>query len=213
MDGYSDHVVAAMANLRDGSLFNWTVIPTLVLVMYIYATEVERRNWNVLFAGLAFWGMDWFNEIWNGLVLHFTGYAPCWAAPGDTAYLILVGLNIEICMMFAFMGIMGAKMLPRDKHLKILGVPNRLFLAVNLSIGCVIIELFLNAVDALTWDWWWWSAKMPIPIFLFGYLHFYLIAYWVHDMDDVRRQARTVGAIFAFDAVCLILFGPVLGWI
>ena len=57
------------------------------LVVYIYAVEVERKNWNLFFAGLAFWGMDWFNEIWNGLVFHFNGYAPVWGAPGKTAYL------------------------------------------------------------------------------------------------------------------------------
>ena len=61
------------------------------LVVYIYAVEVERKNWNLFFAGLAFWGMDWFNEIWNGLVFHFNGYAPVWGAPGKNAYLILIG--------------------------------------------------------------------------------------------------------------------------
>jgi hypothetical protein len=203
----------ALGNLRDGSHFSWTVIPVLVLVFYVYAVEVERRNWNVLFAGLAFWGMDWFNETWNALVFHWTGYAPVWAAPGHSAFLILIGLNIEICMMFAYMGIMAAKMLPRDPARRILGINNRLFLAVALSIGCVVVELFLNAVNALTWDYWWWSARCPVPIVIFGYLHFFLVAYWVHDMRDVRRQARTVGIIYAFDAACLTLFGPVLGWL
>jgi uncharacterized BrkB/YihY/UPF0761 family membrane protein len=81
------------------------------------------------------------------------------------------------------------------------------------SAACVIVEIFLNAVDALTWDYSWWSAKSPIPIFLFGYLHFFLVAYWVHDMQSVRSKAITVGAIFAVDAACLIVFGAVLGWI
>jgi hypothetical protein len=39
-------------------------------VVYVYANDIERRNWNLVFAGLAFWGMDWLNEIWNGLVFH-----------------------------------------------------------------------------------------------------------------------------------------------
>jgi len=209
----SEFTQQGLANLRDGSHFNWMVVPILVLVFYVYSVEVERRNWNVLFAGLAFWGMDWFNEIWNSLVLHFTGYAPVWAAPADSAFLILIGLNIEISMMFAYMGIMGAKMLPRDPASRILGLPNRVFLAVTLSIACVVVEIFLNAVNALTWDYWWWSARCPFLIVIFGYLHFFLVAYWVHDMRDVRRQARTVGAIYTFDAGCLVLFGPVLGWL
>lgn len=203
----------AMRNLRDTSHFEWYVIPILVLVFYIYSVEVERRNWNVLFAGLAFWGMDWFNEIWNALVFHFTNYAPVWAAPGDTAYLILIGLNIEISLMFAFMGVMAAKSLPRDRSMRILGIPNRWFMGIAFSALCVIVELFLNAVDALTWDYAWWSARSPLPILVFGYLTFFVVAFWVHDMPTVRQKARTVAAIYAFDIACLLGFGPILGWI
>jgi hypothetical protein len=203
----------ALENLRDPSLFQWYVIPILVIVVYVYSVEIERRNWSVVLAGLAFWGMDWFNEIWNALVFHFTRYAPMWAAPADTAYLILIGLNIEICLMFAVLGVLATKTLPRDRHAKILGIPNRWFLAVALSAAAVVVELFLNAANALTWDWWWWSARSPLPILVFGYLHFFVVAFWVHDMPSVRRKLQTVGAIFSFDAVCLVVFGPLLGWI
>jgi hypothetical protein len=65
----SDSARQALAILRDGSQFGWHVIPILLLVLYVYANEIERRNWNVVFAGLALWGMDWFNEIWNALIL------------------------------------------------------------------------------------------------------------------------------------------------
>ena len=94
--------------------FQWYVIPLLAFTLYIYAVEVERKNLNAVFAGLAFWGMDWFNEIWNALVFHFSGFAPVWGAPGDTAFLILIGLNIEICFMFATAGVVFAKILPDD---------------------------------------------------------------------------------------------------
>lgn len=40
-----------------------------------------------------------------------------------------------------------------------------------------------------------------------------LISCWVHDMASVRRKAVTVGAILGFDALCLIAFGVILGWI
>jgi hypothetical protein len=209
----TDAAVQALEILRDGSQFKWYVIPLFAFVVYVYAVEIERRNWNLVFAGLAFWGMDWFNEIWNSLVLHFSGYAPVWGAPGETAYLILVGLNIEICFMFAVAGIVFGKMLPPDPKLKILGIPNRIFLGVANSIFCVIVELWLNAVDALTWDWSWWNARAPILIVLFGYLHFFLVSYWVHDMKTVRSKVITVGAIFGFDIVCILVFGVALGWI
>jgi uncharacterized membrane protein len=203
----------ALSILRDGSQFQWYVIPLLAVVLYLYAVEVERRNWNLVFAGLALWGVDWFNEIWNGLVFHFTQYAPVWGAPGKTAYLILIGLNIEICFMFAVAGIVVAKLLPRDRSLRILGLPNRFFIAVAASVFCVVVELFLNAVDALTWDYSWWNARAPWLIIVFGYLHFFVVAFWVHDMPSVRRKAATVGGIFAADAVALALFAGVLDWI
>ena len=140
----------ALSILRDTSLFQWYVIPLFALVVYVYAVEVERRNWSLVFAGLAFWGMDWFNEIWNGLVFHFTGQAPVWGAPGQTAYLILIGLNIEICFMFAIAGITFSKMLPPDKRTKILGIPNRIAMAIFGSAFCVFVEGLLNVAGALT---------------------------------------------------------------
>jgi len=202
----------ALSILRDASLFQWYVIPLFALVVYVYSVEIERRNWNLIFAGLAFWGMDWINEIWNSLVLHFSGYAPMWGAPADTALLILVGLNIEIMFMFSIAGIAFGKMLPPDPKQKILGLPNRIFFAITNSAFCVIVEIWLNHIGALTWDWRYWSATSPIPIFLFGYLHFFLISYWVHDMKTVRAKAITVGIIFGVAIFGLVVFGA-LGWI
>ncbi|MFH1537804.1 MAG: hypothetical protein ABIH66_02525 [bacterium] len=203
----------AMSILRDAGQFQWYVVPMLAFVMYVYAVEIERRNWNLVFAGLAFWGMDWFNEIWNGLVFHFTNYAPVWGAPDDTAFLILIGLNIEICLMFAVAGVIISKALPENRSLKILGIPNRLFVGLAGSCFCVFVEYFLNAAGALTWDYSWWNAKAPWLIVLIGYLHFHLVAFWVHDMPTIRKKAITVGCIFAFDAVCLIVFAGILRWI
>ena len=71
----------ALSILRDSSQYQWYVIPLFALIVYVYAVEVEKRNWNLVFAGLAFWGMDWFNEIWNGLVFHFTQYGERPAKP------------------------------------------------------------------------------------------------------------------------------------
>jgi hypothetical protein len=175
--------------------------------------EVERKNWNLVFAGLAFWGMDWFNEIWNSLVFHFTGHAPVWGAPGATAYLILIGLNIEICFMFAVAGVTFGKMLPADKRIKILGVPNRLLIAVGGSVFCVFAELLLNSIGALAWDYPWWNAGAPWLIFLIGYLPFFLVSFWVHDMESVRRKAAVLGVIYGVDLLALLVFGGLLGWL
>jgi hypothetical protein len=209
----TESAAQAMEILRNPITFQWYVITLFALIVYVYANEVERRNWSLIFAGLAFWGMDWFNEIWNGLVFHFTNYAPVWGAPGQTAYLILIGLNIEICFMFAIAGVTFSKMLPADKSLKVLGIPNRLLFAILGSIFCVIVELLLNTAGALTWDYSWWNIGAPWLIFLVGYLPFFLVSFWVFDMPTVRQKATTVGAIFAFDLICLVLFAGVLHWI
>ena len=203
----------ALNILRDGSQFQWYVIPLFAFVVYVYAVEVERKNWNLFFAGLAFWGMDWFNEIWNSLVFHFTNHAPVWGAPGQTAYLILIGLNIEISFMFAVAGITFGKMLLPDKKTKILGVPNRLFFAVSGAAFCVFVEILLNSIGALTWEYPWWSTRAPWLIFLIGYLTFFLVSFWVHDMRTVRSKAITVGAIFGVDILAIIIFGFILNWI
>jgi hypothetical protein len=209
----TDSASQALSILRDGSQFQWYVIPLFALVVYVYAVEIERQNWSLIFAGLAFWGMDWFNEIWNGLVFHFTNYAPVWGAPGKTAYLILIGLNIEICFMFFISGIVWSKMLPRDKRLKIAGIPNRLVFAVAGSIFCVFVEILLNAAGALAWEYSWWDANSPWLIFLIGYLPFFLVSFWVYDMEKIKDKALAVGVILGIDVVALVLFMGVLNWI
>lgn len=209
----TESATQALAILRDGSQFQWYVIPLLAFVFYVYTVEAEKRNWSLVLAGLAFWGMDWFNEIWNGLVFHFTGYAPVWGAPGKTAYLILIGLNIEIMFMFAVSGIIWTKMLPPDRGTKILGLPNRWFVAVAGSVFCVFVEVLLNAVGALTWDYAWWSRGAPWLIFLVGYLTFFLVAFWVYDMKTLKGKLAVVGTIWAVVVASLVLFIPILRWI
>lgn len=209
----TEAALQAQQILRDGSQFQWYVIPLLALVIYVYHVEIERKNWNLVFAGLAFWGMDWFNEIWNSLVYHFSGYAPVWGAPGDTAYLILIGLNIEICMMFAIAGIVFGKILPKDRALKIAGINNRLFFALIGSLFCVFVEMLLNAVNALTWDYAWWSISAPWLLFLIGYLPFFLVSFWVHDLETIRKKSIAVSTIFGIDILAAIIFGVFLKWI
>jgi len=203
----------ALSILRDGSQFQWYVIPLLAFAFYIYTTEVQKKSWSLVLAGLAFWGMDWINEIVNGLVFHFTGTAPIWGAPGKTAYLILIGLNIEIMFMFAVAGIVWSKMLLPERRAKILGLPNRWFIAVAGAAFCVFVEYLLNGVGALTWDYGWWNRRAPWLIFLFGYLTFFIVAFWVHDMKTIKGKVRTVGTIWAVVIASLVLFIPILHWI
>lgn len=209
----TDFATQALERLRDLSNFQWYVIPLLAFTFYVYTMETEKRNWNIILAGLAFWGADWLNEIINGLVLHFTGHAPIWGEPGPTAYLILVGLNIETMFMFAIAGIVWSKMLHPDKKTKYFGIPNRWAVAILGSLFCVVIEYLLNSANALTWEYAWWSRSMPILIFIFGYLWFFVFAFWVHDMKNIQQKLIAVGTIWAVDVVGLIVFAGLLKWI
>jgi len=203
----------ALNILRDSSLFQWYLVPLFALVVYVYAVEVERRNWSVVLAGLAFYGMDLFNEIWNALVLHFTDRSAVWTTPGDTAYLILVGLTIEISFMFAIAGVAFVKMLPADKSLRILGIPNRWLFAVVNSIFCVFVEVLLNKAGALVWEYSWWDFPMIGLIVLFGYLPFMVVSFWVYDMEKLRNKIATVSVIGAVDLTAIVVFAGLLGWI
>lgn len=203
----------ALDILRDESQFQWYVIPLLAIVAYIYGQEIHNRCWNAVYAGLAFWAADSINEILNSIFFHLNGRAPLWGTPGDTAYLILIGLNIEIMFMFAIAGIAWSKMLLPEKSARILGLPNRWFVAIAGSAFCVFAEVILNSIDALTWEWPFWNASAPWLIFAVGYLWFFVVAFWVHDMDDSRRQVRVVGAMWAIVALLALVFGPGLGWL
>ncbi len=209
----TDTSLQALSILRDTSHFSWYVIPFLLITIYVYMHEADKGNWSRVLAGLAFWGMDWFNEIINGLVFHFTQYAPLWAAPADTAYLVFIGLNIEIVFMFAITGIVATMALPLDKNKKVLGINNRLFIASLMSALSVCVEMVLNAFGALTWEWSLWNHRFPLPIFLFGYLTFYLVCFWVYDMEARARQIKVVAGMYAGLISAVLVFGFWLKWI
>ncbi len=209
----TDFTLEAQKLLRDDRYFKWYVVTLLVLVLYVYAVEVERRRWDIVLAGLAFWLADWVNEIINALVLHFSDRAALWTVTGDTAYLILIGLTIEISMMFAISGVIYVKTLPPDRDTRILGMPNRLAIALVLSCFAVLVEVLLHAADVFHWEYWWWNVPFVLPIIVFGYLWFFLITAYVYDLPDDRARLRVVGAMAAIVAAALIVFGPLLEWI
>jgi hypothetical protein len=199
--------------LRHPGMFDWSTVTLLALVVYVYAVEVERANWDAVLAGIAFWLMDWANEIVNALVLHFNGHAALWTVTGHTSFLILIGLTVEISLFFAINGVIFAKLLPADRTARILGLPNRWALSIGLSLVSVGVELLLHADGVFHWYYWWWNvASFPVIVVL-GYLTFYVVAFWVHDMAGRRRQITVVVSLASLDVAAGLLFGPVLGWI
>jgi hypothetical protein len=209
----TDFTEEALRTLRDPDQFNCYVVSLLGLVMYVYAVEIERRNWSVVLAGLAFWCVDWINEIVNALVLHFTDRAAIWTTTGDTAYHVLIGLNLEISFLFLIAGVVFVKQLPPDPATRILGVPNRLFLVLAFSTLCVAVEVLLWAADVFHWEYWWWNFPNVPLIILLGYATFFAAAAWVHDMRERSRQLTVVGTLAAIDVALVLAFGPILEWI
>jgi hypothetical protein len=208
-----DFVREAERILRDGAGFDWAMVTLLGLAVYVYAVEVERRRFDVVLAGLAFWLMDWFNELANSAIYHASGEAPLWTVTGHTSYLILIGLTIEISLLFLVSGVAFVKQLPADRGLRILGVPNRLLLVFVFSCFCVGVEVLLNAIDVFHWHYWWWNVPFVPLIVVFGYMTFFGVAAWVYDMgDDHRRQLTVVGGLAAVDAAVGLVLGLV-GWL
>ncbi|MPM47787.1 hypothetical protein SDC9_94505 [bioreactor metagenome] len=113
--------------------------------------------------------------------------------------------------MFAMMGIMACLSLPKDPKQKILGINNRVFLAVLFTTLAVIVECFLNYSGLLTWEYPWWSLKCPYLIWLIGYLPFFTMAFVVHDMKKMKNKFIALGVIFGVDIIALVVFG-LMGW-
>ena len=208
-----DFVRAAERMLRDGDTFQWSTVALLGLAVYVYAVEVERRRLDVVLAGVAFWLMDWFNELANSAIYHASGEAPLWTVTGRTSYLILIGLTIEISLLFLVAGPAFVKQLPADPRARILGLPNRPLLVFAFSCVCVLVEVLLNAIDVFHWHYWWWNVPFVPLIVVFGYMTFFGIAAWVYDMgENRRRQLRVVGALAAVDAAAGVGLG-LAGWL
>ena len=213
---YSEYTQSALEILRHPSLtMHWYIIPILLVLIYIISKEMHDGNYMALAGGVALWGMDLFNETWNSMVCFIGGYAPVWGTPmgvGDTSFLILIGYNVEISMMFLMMGIASCLMLPKDRKAKILGINNRIFYAIILTTLAVIIECFLNFSGLLTWEWPFWQRKVPWLIWLIGYLPFFATAFYVHDRPNLKSAIKCDAAILGFDAILLIVCG-FAGWL
>lgn len=216
MVGFSAYTESALEVLRQpAKTMHWYAVPLLLIVMYIVTKELSQKHYKVVLGGFALWGVDIFNEIWNSMICFISGYAPVWGTPvgvGNSAWLLMIGYNIEISFMFLMMGITVCLMLPEDPKAKILGINNRIFYAVVLTTLAVIIECFLNYSGLLTWEWPFWQRKVPWLIWFIGYLPFFATAFYVHDRPTLKQSLKCDAAILGFDAVLLIVCG-FAGWL
>jgi len=198
----------ALAILRSGENFQWVILPLLAFVLYIYFNEISKKNWKGVAAGLALYMVHWLYEITNALIQHFSGHA-LWTVPTGTSFLLLVGVGIELSMMFSVAGLVMSKLLPSDPNTKILGMNNRLVFAVGNAAFAGILEIFLAKTPAFVWVYPWWGA---FPVFVTVYIPFFLAAFYCYDWKP-NVQRRFIGSLFLVNVAAMVLFAGILHWI
>jgi hypothetical protein len=214
----TDASVRALAHLRNFSMLKWYVIPLLAVVLYIYATEMRKArssgNWDPILAGLTLFGMDFFNETWNGWALVLSGRSAFWTTPGDTALGTFVGWNIEIMFMFAIAGIVFYYMCPENRSERILGLPARWFWAIGFSAFCVLVEVVLNIGGLLVWEYPFWNRSFAgiWLIFVFGYFEFFAAINLVLGLKNVRRRVTVIAIIYAVPLVMNVFAFAIMRW-
>ncbi len=198
----------ALAILRSGENFNWYVITLLAFVLYIYFTEIEKKNWKGIAAGLSLYMVHWFFEIMNALIQHFSGHA-LWTVPTGTSFLLLVGVGVELSLMFSIAGLIFSKLLPADPKTKIFGINSRLFFAIFNAAFFSIFEIFLAKTPAFVWVYPWWGA---LPVFVTVYIPFFVVSMYSYDWKP-KLQKQVIGGLAIVNVLMLIVFAGILKWI
>lgn len=214
----TEATLQALDGLRDLSTVKWYAVTLLLIVMYIYAKEIKRAretgDWNAVFSALAIFGVDFFNETWNGWVMYLTGYSAFWTVPGDTALRTMVGWNLEIMFMFSLVGFVFYYSLSESGKEKILGIPEKWFYAVVLAATAVFVECMLNLGGHLVWVYPFWKLSFGGVwlIFLIGYFHFFCAAIWVITRSTMKAKIQILAFIYAVPVIMNVLAFAFLGW-
>jgi hypothetical protein len=203
---WSNRVFAdrAHAAVRSVDNFNWTFIALLALAVFVYASEVQKKNYRGVAAGLALYAVHWFYEIVNAVIGSVTGYALWTVSPESTSFIILIGVSWELSFMFSFAGLTMSKLLPEDPKRKILGINNRWLFAVGNAAFFSAVEIFLASTPAFIWVYPWWGA---IPVFITTYIPFFLAAFLVPDASP-KFQKRFIGGLFLLNVLLMVILVP-----
>ena len=198
--------------VRSTENFNWTFIFILAVVFYVYWSEIRKKEWHAVWAGLALYGVHWLYEIANAVIAKLSGY-PLWAVSnGSTTFILLVGVCWELSMMFSLAGIISFKMLPDDRSKryfakgKFRGISCRLTGAVGMALLFALVESFLAATSnrSFIWVYPWWGV---LPVFITTYIPFFLASNYVPDLPAKKRSAFLITE-WALVAVLLVTLIP-----
>ena len=202
MDRVRDIVVRSTEN------FNWTFIFILAVIFYVYWSEIHKKNWDVVVAGLALYGVHWLYEIANAVIAKIFGY-PLWAVSNDsTTFILLIGVCWELSMMFMLAGIISFKMLPDDRTKRYFtkggtkkGISCKLVGALEMALLFALFESFLAGTSnhSFIWVYKWWGV---IPVFITTYIPFFLAANYVPDMEPKKKK---IFLIVEWSLVALLL--------
>ena len=193
--------------VRDTWNFNWTFIFILAVVFYVYWSELHKKNYEAIFAGLALYGVHWLYEIVNAIIGKVSGY-PLWAVSNaSSTFILLKGVSWELSMMFSLAGIISFKMMPQDRTKryfargKFKGISCKLMVAIEMALLFALFESFLAGTsnNSFIWVYKWWGV---IPVFITTYIPFFLASNYVPDM---KPKTRNIFLIAEWGLVALLL--------
>lgn len=198
--------------VRSTENFNWTFIFILAVVFYIYWTEFHNKKYDMIFAGLALYGVHWLYEICNAIIAHFAGY-PLWSVSNEsTTFILLIGVCWELSMMFSIAGMISLKMLPEDRSTRYFakngkkGIDCRLAGAISMALLFALVESFLAGTSnhSFIWVYKWWGV---LPVFITTYIPFFLASNYVPDMEPTKRKVFLI-IVWSLVAVLLVALIP-----
>lgn len=198
--------------VRDTSNFNWTFIFILAVVFYIYWSNIHKKQYDFIYAGLALYGVHWLYEICNAVIGHFAGY-PLWSVSNEsTTFILLIGVCWELSMMFSIAGMISLKMLPEDRSKRYFtkggkkGISCKLVGALEMALLFALFESFLAGTSnhSFIWVYKWWGV---LPVFITTYVPFFLASNYVPDMEPAKRK-RFLICLWSLVAILLIVLIP-----
>ena len=198
--------------VRSTENFNWTFIFILAVVFYIYWSNLHKKRYDVIYAGIALYGVHWLYEIANAVIARIFRY-PLWAVSNQsTTFVLLIGVSWELSMMFSIAGMISLKMLPEDrtKHYfateKRKGISCKLVGAISMALLFALVESFLAGTsnNSFIWVYKWWGV---LPVFITTYIPFFLASNYVPDMKPKTRKIFLI-SLWSLVALLLVILIP-----
>ena len=198
--------------VRSTENFNWTFIFILSVVFYVYWTEIQKKNTEIVCAGLALYGVHWLYEICNAVIGKLAVY-PLWSVSNEsTTFILLIGVCWELSMMFSIAGMISFKMLPQDRTKRYFarngkgGISCKLAGALEMALLFALVESFLAGTSnhSFIWVYKWWGV---IPVFITTYIPFFIASNYVPDLEP-RKRTRFLAVLWGLVALLLIILIP-----